>query len=61
MKTTSSAIRLRTVARSPVLLADIHVSINCRMARSSLVILRSNLNVASAEVEHGHRSAATAR
>src|SRR5260370_4216363 len=38
MKTTSSAMRLSTVGRSPALLAAIHVSTRLRMARSSCVI-----------------------
>src|SRR6266487_4194227 len=38
MKTTSFAMRLSTVGRSPALLAAIHVSTRLRMARSSSVI-----------------------
>jgi hypothetical protein len=40
MKMTSSVMRLNTVARSPALLAAIHVSMRLRIARSlSLVIV----------------------
>src|SRR5918993_533822 len=42
MNTTSSVIRLSTVARSPILVADIHKSIISRTARSSSVM--SNLS-----------------
>ena len=41
MNTTSSAIRSRTVLTSPALVADIHVAITSRIARSSPVIVRS--------------------
>src|SRR5438876_12084102 len=41
MKITSSAIRRSTVARSPVLLAVIHVSTKLRIACSSLCIALS--------------------
>src|SRR6266581_6973899 len=44
MKTTSSAMRLSTVARSPLLLASSHLTTNSRIACSSFCIADCTLN-----------------